>query len=509
MRLLKQKYKRRDGSWAETENYYVRVKDHRGIVRNFPAFHDRGQSEAMGRQLERLVAHRSNSEPLTGELHRWVSGLPVAMQKRLAKAGLISESRLVAAQPLAEHLRDFEQWLGTSKSSRTGRRRSDIHVKKTMGRIHVVFDGCGFRSWSDIRAGAVEQFLGSRDISAKTDNYHRIALNMFAKWMTDNGRAPDAPLASLKRLPQENAEIRRAFTFAEVCRLLAAAERAPRRFGMTGHERAVLYLVALETGLRVSELRSLTVGAFDLDAATATVAAEATKNRKPAVQFLRRRRAEQLRAFFAGKLPGVRAFNMPTPCRTAKMLRADLADTEEQAADGRVLVAAIPYIDDAGRRGDFHSFRHALATDLDRGGASIKVRMAITRHSDRGNITLGVYTHVCEQDLREAVESLPAYPWPTEAAAEAARATGTDGKSADCVLPPVLPSGLHKQGGEMRTTANYGERNAIFAGENVLTENGVGAAENAVFEAETHSGQNGPAWIRTRDQGIMSPLLYR
>ncbi|MHC4665703.1 MAG: hypothetical protein ACYS9T_07070 [Planctomycetota bacterium] len=57
------------------------------------------------------------------------------------------------------------------------------------------------------------------------------------------------------------------------------------------------------------------------------------------------------------------------------MLKADLAK------------AGIPYLDDAGRKADFHCLRHTLATALDQTRASLKERMAIMRHSDKSNLT--------------------------------------------------------------------------------------------------------------------------
>jgi hypothetical protein len=38
--------------------------------------------------------------------------------------------------------------------------------------------------------------------------------------------------------------------------------------------------------------------------------------------------------------------------------------------------------------------------------------MVIMRHSDKGSLTLGVYTTLEAVDLRGAVERLPAYTWP-------------------------------------------------------------------------------------------------
>ena len=43
----------------------------------------------------------------------------------------------------------------------------------------------------------------------------------------------------------------------EVRRLLETMIAAPTRFGMAGPERALLYRLAIETGLRVRELKSL------------------------------------------------------------------------------------------------------------------------------------------------------------------------------------------------------------------------------------------------------------
>jgi integrase len=82
------------------------------------------------------------------------------------------------------------------------------------------------------------------------------------------------------------------------------------------------------------------------------------------------------------------------------MLKADLTE------------AGIAYVDDAGRKADFHAVRHTLATELDRTGASLKERMTITRRSDKSSLTLGTYTHVQTYDPRRAMENLPDHPRP-------------------------------------------------------------------------------------------------
>jgi len=75
---------------------------------------------------------------------------------------------------------------------------------------------------------------------------------------------------------------RRALTVAECRRLIDAAMNGEPVRKMPGPDRAVLYRVALETGLRWNELRNLTVSSFQLDGEkpTVTVAAAYSKHRR-------------------------------------------------------------------------------------------------------------------------------------------------------------------------------------------------------------------------------------
>ena len=57
------------------------------------------------------------------------------------------------------------------------------------------------------------------------------------------------------------------------------------------------------------------------------------------------------------------------------------------------------------KRAGFHSFRHAVASELMSAGAPISVVQTQMRHSDP-RITLGIYGHVVPQSQRGAVEGL-------------------------------------------------------------------------------------------------------
>jgi integrase len=100
--------------------------------------------------------------------------------------------------------------------------------------------------------------------------------------MVQDRRASESPiehLKGLKVLKKDRRHDRRALEPDEVRRLLEVTRAAPERFGMTGHQRVMLYRLAIETGLRANELRSLKVSSFDLENCTVAVEDAFTKNK--------------------------------------------------------------------------------------------------------------------------------------------------------------------------------------------------------------------------------------
>jgi len=404
--------KKGDRVLMETELWHIGFFDNRQIERDFVGFTDRAATQAAADKLQTLLNCLASQQPLPDDINKWIEVTP--LKNKLFEFGLIDLKRSAAGKPLAEHVAEFETWLKTTKSKKYGYIRNKSYVQGTCSRIRQVFSACKFAYWSNIDQHEVEKYLGGLDIAAKTYNYYITAIRQFCAWMVEANMASKSPLKNLKRVKVDNDEYRRALTFEEVCNLLTATEKAPTRFGMIGHARAALYLLAIETGLRVRELQSLKVSSFDFDNCTVTVEAESCKDRKKAVQLLKLKRAAQLKEFFEDRIPDENAFNMPANYDTADMIKADLDD------------ASILYENELGRC-DFHALRHTFATELDRSGASLKERMAITRHSDKSNLTLGTYTHVRIYDLRQAIERLPDYPWPgSKQQSQVLIATGTD-----------------------------------------------------------------------------------
>lgn len=130
-----------------------------------------------------------------------------------------------------------------------------------------------------------------RKIGVATSNHHLAAVRSFTRWLVRDRRMPSDPLSHLSRLnPKADVRRERRPLDAKEFAAFIAAARANKPFrGLSGESRAMLYLVAANTGLRASELASLTAASFDLEAKPATVTVEAaySKHRRRDVLPLR------------------------------------------------------------------------------------------------------------------------------------------------------------------------------------------------------------------------------
>jgi site-specific recombinase XerC len=346
MRVFRSTYKDRGGKTKKTAKWYIEMRDSLQIVRRFVGFTDKRQTEALGRRIEQLVATKISGEQPSAELSRWLEHVPTIMRERFAKVGLLDKSRVAGSRPLAEHLEDFRAHLEAKGNTAD-------HVKKTVSRIRRVVKGAGFRTWTDLSANKVQRYLhglrkGEAGLSAKTFNYYLQSVKQFCTWMVDERRASENPLSYLKAI---NAEMdkrhpRRSLEVDEARALLRVAQQGPTCMGITGPERAMLYRLACESGLRLNELRSLLVSSFDFEACTVSVRAAYSKRRRYDTLPLKSDSAKVLREFLKDKLPKARALRVPPRGHEAEMLRVDLEP------------AGIEYVDDAGRFADFHSLRH-------------------------------------------------------------------------------------------------------------------------------------------------------
>ena len=381
-----------------SRKWYVEFVNAHGVRRRVSGFGDKQATQQLAAELERK-ADREQS-------------------------GLVDRFAEHCKRPLTEHLDDWHTTLlakGTTAA----------HAKLVTRRARRVFEGCRFTYWSDLSASKVQTYVGDlqdRGASVQTCNFYLQAVKQFGRWMVQDGRAPDSPLAHLKggNVRIDRRHDRRAFTDDELRTLLDTTRNGPTRFRMTGPERAVLYQLAAETGLRASELRSLTWASFDLVSSTPLVIVKAaySKHRRDDTLPLKESSAEMLVHLrdALGAMDQEAVFAV-MPEKLAKMLRVDLTD------------AGVAYRDDAGHVVDFHALRHTYITNLARAGVHPKVAQQLARHSTI-TLTMDRYSHLVIGDLSNALHALPDLSPQTP---ERQRATGT------CdIAPKSLPTGLPK-----------------------------------------------------------------
>ena len=303
-----------------------------------------------------------------------------------------------AGRPLAEHLDDF----GTMQEARGN---TDSHIEKTRRYIELAAEACGIAGIRDFDAAKLAGHIadlrrGGDGLGHVTLNNRLTAVKAFTRWLWKEGRLPADPLAGLAKLNArtDRRHRRRALADAELGRLLAMTATGPKRFGLAGPDRAMLYRMAAETGLRASEIACVIparCALADLDAATITIPAAYSKHRREDEIPLRPGFAAMLRDYMAGRPADEPLFIMPA--RTADMLKADLT------------AAGIAYADAAGHVADFHSLRALFITRLARANIAPAVAMRLARHSSI-TLTIDHYTKLDIADGRAALAKLADIP---------------------------------------------------------------------------------------------------
>ena len=319
---------------------------------------------------------------------------------------------------------DFETDLRSGQVRKRGKGKppTEDHCNTTLARLRRVLDATIVTTVDQLNAesvaSAVQKLCDEGQIgSDQTRVYYERAVKSFATWLCSSGVLPHDPLARLgvsevTRVVHE----RGAFTMEQVRLICQAARKAEPFRGLTGEQRALLYLTMAGTGLRVRESAAVRKQDFGPDLATVTVAGCFTKNDKPALQplpgFVRQALLPyvstlgdedflwpggwqqdegqwQPNGWVAGKEGGV-------------MLRRDAAKVG--IVIGREGAAA-----NGGKVLDAHSFRHAFATLVDRAGVSERLARKLARASS--GALLDRYTHRDSQELAAAVAAFPTLAW--------------------------------------------------------------------------------------------------
>jgi len=342
-------------------------------------------------------------------------------REELKRAGIKDPYGESQAAPIEEHVADFERTL----------RAKDVvqkYVADRMGCLRSYVTQARIRKIKDLDLPGASAFLTSvkdTGVSARSVNRYFAAIKQFGRWLVATRRVQYYPFEGMKPLNEaaDRRHVRRALTPEEAGRLLEAARTRPLRqaeaarihAGVTpaerlrllrqGEVRALIYEIALGTGLRRGEILRLRWCDVDLDRAQVRVPAASAKSRKDQSVPLNDRLAASLRAA-RPKDAGPLASVIPAGAfPNTTTFHRDLAD------------AGVERTDAEGRCIDFHALRTTFVSWLAMSGAHPKVAQALARHASI-ETTMERYTDLSLIDVRGTVERMPG---PVATAAQARR----------------------------------------------------------------------------------------
>jgi integrase len=401
---------------AGKSKYVIFYQDENGRRRKKTGATDKAVTERIARDLENRVALRREGvvDP-AAEAYRDHEAVPLPKHIGSWHADLIARGYTTKHAELTSNAvrRLVTLVLGASPSQFDPRRFPVGERNRIAEKLDAAI---GRGRLSLLTSRAVQDALARlRDagVSLQTCNHYRAAVRAFSNWCHKSGRTRDNALRGVTgfNANEDRRHDRRTLGLEELQRLIDDAHNGPEIAGLTGPVRALCYRLAVASGLRYSELASLTPASFDFEnGPSVTVEAAYAKNGQTATLFIPVDLASDLAGYVASLATEARVFPLPAG-KGARILRRDLA------------LAGIPYRDDSGLVFDFHSLRCQCATLADQAGVTPRVVQKLMRHSSL-ELT-GRYTRPRAVDIEGAAALLPSLK-PTSQAPEAAVRTGTD-----------------------------------------------------------------------------------
>ncbi len=320
-----------------------------------------------------------------------------------------------AASPLQKHIDAFE-----SKLKAEG--RSEKHVEATIRCIDRAVAAKSVKTLGQLTQEAVVSYaesLRAAGRSPRTVHATLTALKALTKWLTLKGTFAADPLAGVKKPNPKSGRRRerRMLLPDEFAWLAHVTPTEPKLTGMTGSDRLLLYMVAIQTGLRANEIRGLQRGSMFLKGQRPFLLAkaESTKNGKPAHQYIKPDLAAALCPYVEARPPEGTVFPVPGKGMAA-ILRSDLAAARkawlDQAKDDPALLKKRQESDfllarnHSGEVLDFHALRHTCGAWAALGGAHPKAVQTLMRHSTI-TLTMDTYGHLFPGQDAETVHRLP------------------------------------------------------------------------------------------------------
>ena len=234
-RLIKMPYRdKKTGEMRELKSWYADFVDANGIRQKVP-----------------LAKNKEAALVLLAEIVKKVDR---------ARAGLSDHYEDWRKVPLAKHLADWKRSLEAQGLADGG----DLTTRRAE---RLVVEAKAVFLADMVPSKIVEALVRltkATGIGIQTQNFYLVSIKQFARWLERDGRIQSNPLKHLqgKSVKLDRRHDRRALTHEEAELFLQTTRQAKTRWNLSGLQRFWLYRVAMATGLRASELASLTPQSF-------------------------------------------------------------------------------------------------------------------------------------------------------------------------------------------------------------------------------------------------------
>ena len=301
-------------------------------------------------------------------------------------------------RPFMDTVGEYIEW-GKLQGGHKGRPWSEYHTPRKRRYLELWAETLDLKVLADLdnllpRVEATLRELADRGKTGKTISNVAEALVSFCNWCVIRGYLSDNPLAKLAEVDTTPKEEYQALSLDEIYRLLKVAPEHLK----------LLYIIAMTTGLRANELRSLTRRHLDRKNSSLILDPAWTKNRKSTLQPLPKRLVLQLESFCgSGMVQALyqrfyRDFVYPmdallyVPSHPARELDKDLkkAGIPKHTDDGKVA---------------FHALRTCFVTLTYEAGATHKEAQELARHSTP-ELTANTYGRTRNERLAKVAETV-------------------------------------------------------------------------------------------------------
>mgnify|MGYP001586779140 CR=1 FL=1 len=239
-----------------------------------------------------------------------------------------------------------------------------------------------FRLWLNRQAGT------GGHLKKNTQNYHLIALRSLLTYLGKRGISALQPdRIELAKVGERSLDL---IASDELNRLL----KAPDTRDVKGLRDKALLELLFSTGLRVSELTSLTRESVDLSRDEFSVRG---KGQKVRVVFLSKRAKDALRAYLMARKDMGDALFVSVNKGLNKNKKS--IDTALSPRSVERIVRTYAVRAGIGKQVTPHILRHSFATDLLENGADLRSVQAMLGHASIS--TTQIYTHITDRQLRD------------------------------------------------------------------------------------------------------------